>query len=174
MLMINNHDDDHDKINGNLHNDRSKDEADYGTEWLWLLQSILSGGEDECCDDPPSNADPGDSHGNLPTTCLVLFRQCNFAGELPLHVACSYPEVIPMTVFRWVVEHTLQAFWVEKEWSSLSSSLAFSSQPPLRQEPWKRRTMMMMIGGITNAGWSTLDLQWMSYLESTCLESGML
>ena len=42
MLMINNHDDDHDKINGNLHNDRSKDEADYGTEWLWLLQSWMN------------------------------------------------------------------------------------------------------------------------------------
>ena len=32
--------------------------------------------------------------------------------------------------------------------------------------------MVMMIGGITNAGWSTLDLQWMSYLESSRLESG--
>ena len=30
----------------------------------------------------------------------------------------------------------------------------------------------MMIGGITNVGWSTLDLQWMSYLESSHLESG--
>ena len=32
--------------------------------------------------------------------------------------------------------------------------------------------MVMMIGGITNVGWSTLDLQWMSYLESSHLESG--
>ena len=159
-------------MNGNLQDDRNKDEEDYGTKCLWLLQSILNGGEDEC-HDPPSNADPGTSHGNLPTTCLVLFHQCNFAGELPLHMACSYPEVLPMTIFQWVVEHTLQAFWVEKEWSSLSlsSSSSFSSQPPLQQEPWKRRRRMMMIGGIRNAGWSTLDLQWMSYLESTHLES---
>ena len=66
----------------------------------------------------------------------------------------------------------LQAFLMEKEWSSLSSLSSISSQPPLRQEPWKRRTMVMMIGGITNVGWSTLDLQWMSYLESSHLESG--
>ena len=30
----------------------------------------------------------------------------------------------------------------------------------------------MMIVGITNVGWSTLDLQGMSYLESSRLESG--
>ena len=30
----------------------------------------------------------------------------------------------------------------------------------------------MMVVGITNVGWSTLDLQWMSYLESSHLESG--
>ena len=29
-----------------------------------------------------------------------------------------------------------------------------------------------MIGGITNDGWFTLDLQWMSYLESSHLYSG--
>ena len=89
---------------GCLQDDRNNNEADYGTEWLWLLQSILSGGEDECRDDPPSNADPGDSHGNLPTTCLVLFHQRKFAGELPLHMATPYPEMIPMTIFWWVVE----------------------------------------------------------------------